>query len=297
MDITRENDDFDSPWKKILEKYFQDFMLFFFPEIHAEIDWQRGYDFMDQEFQQIVRDADLKKRYVDKLVKVWNKSGVDQIVFVHIEVQNQEESGFGKRMFVYNYRIRDCYDEKIVSLAVLGDDRKNWRPKPFEDSLWGCKVTFEFPIVKLSDYESCWIDLENSRNPFAVVVMAHLKTKATQQDLKSRKEWKFQLTRQLYEQGFARQDIIELFLFIDWLMELPEELKQEFKTELKQYEEAKQMRYVSSIEEMAVEDNRREIALAMLADRVPLETIARYTKLSIEQINVLQSQQQGQNQS
>jgi hypothetical protein len=63
MDMTRENDDFDNPWKKIIEKYFQDFILLFFPKIHAEIDWQRGYDFIDQEFQQIVRDADLKKRY------------------------------------------------------------------------------------------------------------------------------------------------------------------------------------------------------------------------------------------
>jgi hypothetical protein len=54
--------------------------------------------------------------------------------------------------------------------------------------------------------------------------MAYLKTKETQKDLQSRKEWKFQLTRRLYEQGFERQDI----------MELPEGLKREFKAELNQ---------------------------------------------------------------
>jgi hypothetical protein len=289
--MTDNRDDFDNPWKVLLEKYFQQFMQLFFPEIHDDIDWSKGYDFMDQELQQIVRDADLGKRYVDKLVKVWKRNGTKRIVFVHIEVQSQEEGNFSKRMFTYNYRIRDCYDDKVVSLAILGDERQKWRPKPFRDELWGCEVTFKFPMVKLLDYESRWSELEASLNPFAIAVMAHLKTKETQRDPRSRKEWKFQLTRRLYEQGFERQDIIELFLFLDWLMELPKDLKREFKAELDQYEQERQMRYVSSIEEIAVEDKQEEIALKMLEDQVSLETIARYTGLSIERIQELQSRQ------
>jgi hypothetical protein len=31
-------DEYDSPWKDILEAYFQDFMQFFFSAIHADID-------------------------------------------------------------------------------------------------------------------------------------------------------------------------------------------------------------------------------------------------------------------
>ena len=285
--MAEKRDDFDNPWKSILEKYFQEFMVFFFPEIHDDINWAQGHDFMDQELQQIVRDADLSKRYVDKLVKVWKLNGSERLVFVHIEIQSQEDSDFSSRMFVYNYRIRDCYDAKIVSLAILGDDRSNWRPEPFRDELWGCEVTFRFPMVKLLDYEPRWLELEASRNPFAIAVMAHLKTKETQKDPQSRKEWRFQLTRRLYEQGFERQDIMELFLFVDWMMELPEGLKREFKTELDQYEQEKQMRYVSSIEKITLED----VALEMLEDQVPLETIARYTKLLIEKVRELQSRQ------
>jgi hypothetical protein len=262
-------------------------MAFFFPEIHDDINWAKGHDFMDQEFQQIVRDADLSKRYVDKLVKVWKLNGTERLVFVHIEVQSQEDKDFSNRMFVYNYRIRDCYNEKIVSLAILGDDRANWRPEPFQDELWGCKVSFEFPMVKLLDYESRWSELEDSRNPFAVAVMAHLKTKETKKDPQSRKRWKFQLTRGLYEQGWERQDIMELFLFLDWLMQLPEGLKQEFKTELEQYEQEKQMRYVSSIEEIT----REEIALNLLHKGMSVEDIASATQIPIEQVIVLQSRQ------
>ena len=38
---------FDSPWKKGLEIYFRDFIAFFFPHIHNEIDWRKGYDRQD----------------------------------------------------------------------------------------------------------------------------------------------------------------------------------------------------------------------------------------------------------
>jgi hypothetical protein len=142
-------------------------------------------------------------------------------------------------------------------------------------------------MVKLLDYEPR--SLEASRNPFAIAVMAHLKTKETQKDPQSRKEWKFQLTRRLYEQGFERQDIMELFLFVDWMMELPEGLKREFKVELDQYEQEKHMRYVSSIEEITREDTQREIALNLFRKGMSVEDIASVTQLSIEQIQKLQS--------
>jgi hypothetical protein len=91
-----------------------------------------------------------------------------------------------------------------------------------------------------------------SRNPFAIAVMAHLKTKETRRDAGARKEWKFRLTRRLYEQGYGRQDILNLFQFLDWLMELPDGLKQAFWVELEQYEQERKMRYVTTIERMAI---------------------------------------------
>lgn len=149
--MTEQRDEFDSPWKDVLEAYFQDFMRFFFPQIHGDIDWSQGYDFLDQELRQVVRDAELGKRLLDKLVKVWKLSGEETWVLAHIEIQNQEESQFSDRMFVYYYRLRDRYKQRIASLAILGDERANWRPQPLQEELWGCEVTFRFPIVKLKD--------------------------------------------------------------------------------------------------------------------------------------------------
>ena len=171
--------EFDSPWKEAIDLYFELFMAFFFPAAHREIDWSRGYEFLDKELQQIVRDADRGTAVVDKLIKVWRRDGSEEWLLIHLEVQSQYESDFGERMFVYHLRIYDRYNRRVVSLAILGDDRPGWRPDRFGYDLWGCSVDFRFPAVKLLDYADGVPALEADANPFATLVLAHLKAQET----------------------------------------------------------------------------------------------------------------------
>ncbi|MBD6620015.1 cytosolic protein [Komarekiella sp. 'clone 1'] len=244
--------EFDSPWKQILELYFADFMHFFFPQAHGEIDWSRGFEFLDKELQQVVRDAELGKRFADKLVKVYRTGGEESWILAHIEVQSQEETDFPRRMFVYNYRIFDRYDRSVASLAVLGDENINWQPSQFGYSLFGCRVDFQFPVIKLIDYQQRQSELEVNCNPFAIVVMAHLAAIRTRSDRLQRKQSKLALVRRLYEQGFERSDIINLFGFIDWVMTLPAQLEAEFWQEYRAFEESKSMQYVTSVERFGI---------------------------------------------
>ena len=179
-------------------------------------------------------------------------------VLIHIEVQSQEESDFAQRMFVYHYRIYDRYKRTVVSLAVLGDERKNWKPNQFGYQLWGCELAFKFPVVKLVDYSEQWSELETSRNPFATVVMAHLLAIETRDARSERKKSKLTLITRLYDQGYSRADIINLFWFIDWVMSLPEELENEFWQELQQLEESRRMRYITSVERIGIEKGRQQ---------------------------------------
>jgi hypothetical protein len=213
-------------------------------------------------------------------------------------VQGEKEDEFEERMFRYNYRLGDRYNCPVVSLAIIADLNKEWRPTSLHTSLWGCSTDFKFPIVKLLDYQDDWEALEASRNPFAVVVMAHLKTKETHNKPEERKTWRYHLTTMLYDQGYGEQAILDLDNFLDWLMDLPEELEKQFQIELKAFEEARQMKYVTTIERMAEERGRvaerlttqTEIALNMLRDNLPLEQITRLTGLTIAEIENLQSQ-------
>ncbi len=250
--MSQPQTEFDSPWKDVIERYFSDFIQFFLPQAHGEIDWTRDYEFLDKELQQVVRDAELGRRLADKLVKVWLTGGEEAWVLIHLEIQSQEETNFAERMFVYHYRIYDRYKRRVASIAILGDERSGWRPTQFESELWGCEVFFRFPVVKLIDYQQQWSALEASSNPFATVVMAHLKAQATRQDRQERFEWKLAITRRLYEKGYGREDVLNLFGFIDWVMSLPASLEQEFRQEIQQLEAERRMPYITSVERSGI---------------------------------------------
>ncbi|RCJ41980.1 cytosolic protein [Nostoc punctiforme NIES-2108] len=244
--------EFDSRWKQILQLYFEEFMQFFFPQAHAEIDWTQQPEFLDQELQQVVRDAELGKRLADKLVKIYRLGGDEAWVLVHLEIQSQSEFDFSERMFTYNYRIYDRYKRPVASLAILGDERTNWRPNQFGYELFGCMVNFQFPVIKLIDYQQRQSELEASRNPLATVVMAHLAAVQTRNDRLQRKQQKLSLVRKLYQQGFEREDVLNLLAFVDWVLTLPQDLEREFQLEVEQLEAEQRMQYVTSFERSGI---------------------------------------------
>ena len=252
------SDDYDSPWKEGIELYFRELMEFFFPGIASEIDWDKGYEFLDKELQSVVRDAEIGRRHADKLVKVWSLQEEEFHVMIHIEIQSDKDRDFPRRMYIYNYRIFDKRYLPVTSIAILADENSSWRPDGLKIEQWGCKINFEFPIVKLIDYADKIDDLLNGTNPFAIITAAHLKTKATKNDPQARYSWKWTITTALYEKGFSAKDILNIYRLIDWLMMLPEDLTKRFTEDLINYEEEKKMPYITSAERIGIEKGRNE---------------------------------------
>jgi len=55
-----------------------------------------------------------------------------------------------------------------------------------------------------------------------------------------------------------RQAILNLFRFIDWVLELPEDLELRFRVELEQLEAERRMRYVTSIERRGIQQGLQQ---------------------------------------
>lgn len=108
------------------------------------------------------------------------------------------------------------------------------------------------------DYADREAELESERNPFAAVVLAHLKSRETRDRPEERRTWKLRLVMSLFDRGLTAEEIRQLFRVIDWLLELPRELERQFQEEIHRFEEERQMPYVTSIERMAREEGRRE---------------------------------------
>lgn len=163
------SDDYDTPWKDAVTRYFPEFMSFYFPDAHAEIDWLRPYVFLEQELAQVVQDSELGKRLVDKLVRVAKHGGAEQWVFVHIDIQGSFDRDFAERVFVYNYRIYDRYRRPVASLVLLADASASWKPASYHYKLFGCEVGIRFPLVKLNEYAADIAQLLREKNVFAIV--------------------------------------------------------------------------------------------------------------------------------
>ena len=285
---------YDSPWKDILQTNFKEFMQFFFPAAHNEIDWTKKIDFLDKELEEVTKDAEIGRRFADKLVKLYLNNGEEQWILVHVEVQSQEESDFAARMYTYNYRIYDRYKKSVASLAILGDDNSNWKPSQFGYSLFGCTLNFQFPIVKLLDYQQRLSEIETDGNPFATVVMAHLAAMNTRSDRNERKVQKLALVQRLYQQGLEEQDVVNLLAFVDWMLTLPSDLEAEFKREVQQLEAGRRMKYVTSFERSGIEIGKQQEALSMVTRQLNRRLgnlddalLERVRSLSVEQLEAL----------
>ncbi len=234
-------------------------MAFFMPDAHAEIDWTRGAEFLEQELRAITRKTRRGLHTVDRLAKVWLHGGTEQWVLVHIEIQSQVDQGFARRMFRYYSRATDLFEGRpIACLAVLGDDNAQWRPDRYAAGLWRTEFSFRFRVVKLLDYSEDPVSLEQSENPFARFVLAHLKTLQTQTDYESRLAWKLRIIQGLYAMGVSEAEIGSLSHDFDWLLALPEPLEANYYQQMVRFEEERAMPHMSTAERIGHKRGREE---------------------------------------
>jgi len=89
----------DNPWKEAVENLFEDFLSFFFPHIHRDIDFSKGYHFLDKELQKFSKSNKIGRRFGDKLVKVYLVNGSEKWLLIHLELQGYKQKKFPERMY------------------------------------------------------------------------------------------------------------------------------------------------------------------------------------------------------
>ena len=94
-----------------------------------------------------------------------------------------------------------------IKVDAKSNENTAWRPSEFRLGLFGCEHQFTFPAVKLLDLAQTSENLTNDTNPFTVIISAYLQANQT---------------RKNQQQRFSRQDLLNLYRFIDWVMGLHE---------------------------------------------------------------------------
>ncbi|SDC83940.1 MULTISPECIES: Rpn family recombination-promoting nuclease/putative transposase [unclassified Candidatus Frackibacter] len=240
----------DENWKKIIESCFEDFVYFFLPDLANEIDFKKGYEFLDKELQKIAPEAEEKKRYVDKLSKVYLKDGQEKWVLIHIEVQGYRDENFSERMFSYFYRIYDRYKKKIAALVIFTDDDLNYEPNQYQYDFFGTKLDYKYRTYKIKNKNE--VDLLKDENPFALVVLATKYALEIENNEEQKLKFKLKLMRLLLERGYSKKEIRDLFIFVDSTIKLTDVLKQKILyDELEKLKGGRMVQVMGDFEEVA----------------------------------------------
>jgi hypothetical protein len=148
-------------------------------------------------------------------------------------------------------------------------------------------------VIKLIDYQGKEAELDASSNPFSDVILAQLAAiNLNGKHDEQKKKVKFSLTKRLYEKGYTKEKVLNLYTFIDWLIGLPKLLEVQYLNDIYALEEATKMAYITSAERFGMEKGIQQekiiIAEKLLAEKVDLEFIAKITQLSLQEIRKLQ---------
>lgn len=229
----------DNLWKKLIADLFEDFLLFFLPELHAEVDFSKQVEFLQQElFKEIIEHRQGRK-IADQIAKVHLKSGKEQWILVHTEIQAIDEEHFAKRMFEYFYRIRDRYGKKIVAIAIF-TNKSTKSKNQYHEKYYGTEITYTFNKFVVSDFDE--EELKKSPNLLSKALLASIYLNRTKNEMNLRSAYKRALLREVWSlHNMEREEVRALLYFIDFLLKLPraisEQLVRDVKEEIKGEEE------------------------------------------------------------
>jgi hypothetical protein len=225
--------DADTAWKQILRSLFEPFLEFYFPEIHEGVDWSTPPEFIDTGLERLVPGMARGGRVTDLLAKLRLRDGSTRWLLVHVEVQGAGESTdeFDERVFDCHFLIQHRHEieakvegrgdsKGLVSVAVVIDPRASFRPGRYTKRLLGLRIVFEFPVVRLIDYADRRGELATSRNPFALVTLAHLELAGTRSEDERFDAFRglLRLARELYNRGVEVENTVLLVRFLAWIL-------------------------------------------------------------------------------
>ena len=268
---------YDSAWKDILKAHFKDFILFYFPHIAGSIDFTQPVQFLDKELAKLAPRNRSPGRLADLLVKVHSCTGKEQLLYCHVEVQGRKEPAFTVRLFQYAYRIYDRFKSFPVTLVVLTDSDPDFYPDAFEIINTGKYLRVEFQVAKLLYFKERVKQPKYRDNPFACVTEVQLEVNELKGHRrrgmeKAEAEYKLKkkLVLRLYESGYRSEYIRSLLLFLDWMVQLPEELEGRLTDEITEERGGNKMSYVTSWERIGMKKGKQEDLIRLLDKKFTL---------------------------
>ena len=249
------NVDKDGIWKDAVEQYLPLLLKRMMPELYEDADFSQGFTFLDKELRDTIQvslsEEHNSAKFVDTLVQVPLKSGKNQWVLLHIEIQGKGGEDISFRMILYCCLIFAHYRRMPVALAILTDKRpSDETPGKFEFSEYGTELLYKYNLFEV--YKQSDEKLLNSDNPFDSFIYAAKKYSdyMSNDAQKVKLEYLLKITRNLQALGLNTRERAGILVLVNRLINLEDkELRTQYFDELKKMKGENNMAELTWIEE------------------------------------------------
>jgi hypothetical protein len=214
--------DFDTYWKEILD-LIEPATRFFLPELHQKIDWSINYISLEQELRNLLygRKKGRVKR-TDKLFRFKLLDGTDHYLLHHIEAEAYPTATFPQRMFGYFIRLILKYNNTPITMLAIFVGEQPVKPlDSYSIDCFGTECSFKYNTFSVATQSE--MELLQSDNPFALVILANLYVIQSKGDVAQRMRLKYKLLKHIANSNFPSEIIKNLFNFASFFITLPPE--------------------------------------------------------------------------
>ncbi len=232
--------DLDGNIKEAIDAFFDDWLLFFFPNLHPLVDLSVAPIALQQEFQNIIAFASGKKKAVDKLYQITMKpvektvgrgkkavkKPVKEIILLHTEAETSPKSTFTRRVFLYAAVAIAKYHKRLTALVIYTGRKVPKNRNYFEMSFHGTLLHYLFNVYVVAEQSE--EDLMKSDNIFALIILAIKYVIDSPNDYAKRFGFKKKLFSLLLERNYPVEKRRKLIIFVNEILRIPEDLQNDF---------------------------------------------------------------------
>ncbi|GAA0340039.1 Rpn family recombination-promoting nuclease/putative transposase [Oceanobacillus oncorhynchi subsp. oncorhynchi] len=278
--------------KKLIQEFFEEFIEAFFPNLHPHIDFSK-VTFLEQEVYLDYING--RKKEIDVLAAV-KLNHQDKILHIHTEAQSTHEADFPERMFLYFSYLYAKHRKPIQPIAVLSYNREKEEPTQFRIDT-PTQDVLQFNFLQLHLIKKDWKEYIQSDNPAAAALLSQMGYEAHER-VQVKLEFLRMITRMKinpaqmeflygYFETYLKLNKEEEAQMMEQMENLPEEEKEVvLQLPNSYFERGLEKGKQEGIEE-GIKKRNQEIALELLAIKMPINQIAEITKLSKEEIEKL----------
>jgi hypothetical protein len=273
--------DHDRLFKELISTFFTEFIELFIPDVAEDID-KESIQFLPEEILVDVTAGD--KKIIDLLAKVKYREK-DTFFLIHVEAQSYTQQDFAKRIFKYFARLYEKYDLPIYPVVIFSFDEP-LRPEPQIHSITFPNLEvlkFQFAAIQLNRIS--WRDYLTQQNPVAAALMAKMNISPEERPQVKAECLRLLTTLKLDP---ARMQLISGF--VDTYLNLNEAEEETFKAVISTMGldvKEEYMEIITSWERKATQKTLEQVAFNSLREGLSVETVARITGLTVEQVEKL----------